>query len=138
MFPRRPHGGQGRGYTPTAATRGLGTRNAQMAATYGPGDSPRPHGGHTGPRGPTTPPWRPHKVQGAGHTEPRKPATHPRRPHGAQGTGEAPTTATRIPGDRPRTHNGHTGPRGPATPPTHPHGAQDTGHANTAATRGPG
>jgi len=101
-----------------------------MVVTRGPGDQPRPHGGHTGPRGLATHPQRPHKVHGTGYA----PTAATRGP----GTGHAQTAATHGSGDRPRLHNGHTGPRSPATPKRLPRMSQGTGHAPTAATRGPG
>ena len=97
---------------------------------------------------------------------PRGPATPPRRPHEAQGSGHAPLAATGSPGDRPCPHGGHTKPRGrprrepprfhhnhtkqrgtntthrghlklrgPATPPRRPQKHDRTRHALTAATR---
>ena len=81
----------------------------------GPGDWPRPHGDHTGLRGATTPPRRPHGAQERGHA--------PRRPNGTQETGHTPTAATRGPGGQPRPHGRPTGPRGPAPPPRRPHRA---------------
>jgi len=56
---RRPHGAQGTGHAPTAATQAQGIGYAPTVATRGPGDHPRFHGGHTGPRGPATPPRQP-------------------------------------------------------------------------------
>jgi len=66
---RRPYGVQGTGNAPTAAkpnpdnrprpTAARGTQrigNASTAAIRGPGDRLGPHGGHTRPKGPATPP----------------------------------------------------------------------------------
>jgi len=100
---RRPHGAQYTGHTSTAATRGKG-------------DRPRPHGGHTKPRGPATP--------HGGHTG----AGDRPRPHGGHIRPRGP----------PRPNGGHTMPRGPATPSRPPHSAQETGHAPTATTQGLG
>ena len=54
-------------HSPTAATRGPGDRPRPHGGHTGPGDRPRPHGGHTGPGGPATPPRRPHGARGTGH-----------------------------------------------------------------------
>jgi len=115
--PQQPHGAQGTGHAPTAATQG-------------PKDQPRLHGGHTKPRGLATP--------HCGRTLPRGLATPPRHPHGFQGVGHAPTAATRNPGGRPRLLVGHTSPRRPATPPWQPYGAQDTGNGPTESIQHPG
>jgi len=109
--PRQPHGTQGTGQDPTAATRG-------------PGNWPRPYGSHTGPRRPATPPRRPHGPRGL--------ATIPRRQHGAQETGQAFTAAPQGSGDRPHDAQG-IGQANTATP-----RVKGTGHASTAITLGPG
>ena len=126
---------------PTAAIRAQEAVHAPTATIQGPGERPRHHGGHTGPRGPATTPWRPCRAQGTNHT--------PRRPNGVQRTGCAPTVAIRDPADRPHQHGGDTrsktpatplrqpySTRGPAMPPRRTCGAQGTGHAPTAAIRG--
>jgi len=110
--PRRPHGAQESGRTPTTAIRGLEDRPRPTTATRGPGDRPRPHGGHTVPRGTAAP---------------------PRQTHRAQGTGRTHTLAIRGPGNRPHPHTGYTVPRGPATP----HGGHKGPRVTAAPTRRP-
>jgi len=116
MPPRRPYGPQETGHARTTATRT-------------PEDRPRPHDGHTGPRGPSTPPRRPHKALRTGYTSTPATQTTGERPrhHGAHAGPRGP--ATRTTGDRPRPHAGHTGPSEQATTPQWPHAALGSDHA---------
>ena len=82
-----------------------------------PRERPQPHGGHTRPSAPSTP---------------------PRQPYGAQGSGDAPMATIRGLGDRPCPRGCHTVPRVPTTPPRRPYVAQRTGHAPTAANKAQG
>jgi len=83
--PGRPHGDQGTGHTPTAATQGPGDRSRlhdvhkrprgkprRTTAKRGPGDWPRPHDGHTCPWGLPTPERQIHGTLGTSHP-PRQP-----------------------------------------------------------------
>jgi len=53
---RQPYGTQGTATPPRRPYGAQGTNHAHRAAIRGPGDRPRPHSDHTGPRGPATPP----------------------------------------------------------------------------------
>ena len=80
--------------------RGLGDGTPRWAASRGPGERPRPNGGHTEPRGRATPAMRPYWAQGTGHA----PATAIR----SQGPATPPRQQYRV--------------QGPATPPRRPYG----------------
>jgi len=152
---RRLEEAQKTGHATTTDGQGPEDQSRRTEDTRGAVESPRQHGGHTGPRGLATPSLR---IQGAqwtshdpiadtlaqeiGPAPPRKPRDL-RTCHdvtttqGEKGT-DTPSGRTHCATKRPRPHCGQTGPRETATPPRRTDVAQDTGHGLTSFSRGPG
>jgi len=114
--PRQLYGTQETDHAPTAATQAQRTGHASTASLGSqgtindstttirkPGDRPRPHSSHTGPR---------------------KPATPPQWPYKAKKTNHAPMATTRGSDNGLRPHGGLMVPRGPDTPSQRPYGTR--------------